>query len=90
MRQRTIRANRDYAAGERISLLREDRGMSRRDLAMAMQLANPTDARMQVSERTLVRIEEEGAVPTARVKFAIAAAFDMVPSQLWGPRAVIA
>lgn len=76
--------HRDYAAGEYVASLREDKGMSRGDLAMAMRLANPRDPRMQVSERTLVRIEDDGAVPTARVKFAIAAQLGMLPSQIWG------
>lgn len=64
--------------------MREDRGLSRRDLCQHMQLEHPRDPRMHVSERTLTRIEEDGAVPTARVKFAIAQAFDMVPSEIWG------
>lgn len=76
--------NRDYAAGEMIASMREDRGLSRADLVIAMRLANPGDARMHVSERTLARIEDEGAIPTARVKFAIAASLDLVPSQVWG------
>lgn len=84
------RQTRDYAAGERIALMREDRGMSRRDLCLAAQLANPRDARMHFSERTLARIEEEGAIPTARVKFALAAQFDMLPSHIWGARAAVA
>lgn len=79
--------HRDYGAGEYVSTLREDRGMSRGDLVVAMRLANPRDPRMQVSERTLQRIEDDGAVPTARVKFAIAAAFNLLPSQVWGNRA---
>lgn len=82
--------HRDYGAGEMIARMREDRGMSRGDLVMNMRLANPRDARMQVSERTLARIEDEGAIPTARVKFAIAAAFDMVPSEVWGARTRVA
>lgn len=51
-----------------------------------MLAMNPGDARMHVSERTLRRVEEEGIVPTARVQFAIAAAFSLLPSQLWGNR----
>ena len=76
--------NRDYAAGELIAATREDRGMSRGDLVLAMRNENPRDPRMHVSERTLARIEDEGAVPTARVKFAIAAALGLMPSQVWG------
>lgn len=78
------KAHRDYAAGEYVFTLREDKGLSRGDFAKAMRLANPRDARMQVSERTLVRIEDEGVVPTTRVKFAIAAQLGLVPSQIWG------
>lgn len=66
--------------------MREDAGLSRRDLARKLQIENPSDARMHVSDRTLARIEEDGVVPTARVKFAITHAFDMVPSEVWGAR----
>lgn len=84
--------NRDYAAGELIAAMREDRGMSRGDLVAAMRLANPRDPRMHVSERTLARIEDDGAIPTARVKFALAVALEMLPSQIWGAgrRALVA
>jgi hypothetical protein len=67
--------------------MREDRGLSRDDLVLSMRNANPRDPRMHISYRTLQRIEEDGAVPTARVKFALAAAFGLVPSQIWGSRA---
>ncbi|HZW09013.1 MAG TPA: hypothetical protein VFF69_03840 [Phycisphaerales bacterium] len=77
-------AHRDYAAGQRLAAMREDRGLSRGDLVREMQLANPRNPRMHVSERTLMRIEDHGAVPTARVKFAVSAAFGLLPSQIWG------
>lgn len=77
-------AHRDYAAGQRIAEMREDIGMSRGDLVLRMRNANPGDPRMHISYRTLQRVEEQGAIPTARVKFALAAAFDLVPSQVWG------
>lgn len=53
---------------------------------MQMTRSHPCTARMHVSERTLRRVEEEGVVPTPRVQFAIAAAFDLLPSQIWGGR----
>lgn len=54
-----------------------------------MLAMHPHDSRMHVSERTLRRVEEEGVIPTARVQFAIAAAFDRLPSQVWGNRSTI-
>lgn len=81
---------RDYVAGERIAQMRVDVGLSRRDMTLAMQLRHPGDSRMHVSERTLARIEEQGAIPTARVKFALAAQFDLLPSALWGSRIPVA
>lgn len=66
--------------------MRVDRGWSFRELSAHMAAAHPGDPRMHVSERTLRRVEEDGIVPTARVQFAIAAQFDLLPSQLWGSR----
>lgn len=57
---------------------------------MKMRLDNPRDARMHASERTIARIEEDGAIPTARVKFALSRQFDLLPSQVWGSRRVVA
>lgn len=82
--------SRDYGAGERVQEMREDRGLSRDDLVLRARLDNPRDPRMHISYRTLQRVEEEGAIPTARVKFAIAAVFNMVPSEIWGSRVRVA
>lgn len=64
--------------------MRIDRGWSLRELSRQMALGSPCDARMHVSERTLRRVEDDGVVPTARVQFAIARAFGLLPSQIWG------
>lgn len=69
--------------------LREDRGLSRHDLATKMRLDHPRDPRMHASSRTIQRIEEDGAVPTARVKFALSAQFNMLPSEIWGSRRLV-
>lgn len=82
------RQGRDYGAGELLQLLREDAGYSRRELADKIRRDNP-DPRLHVSERTMARIEDEGMVPTARVKFALAAAHERVPSEVWNAGRVL-
>lgn len=82
------RTSRDYAAGQQIATLREDRGFSRRDLSQHLATSYPDEPRMQVSDRTLARIEDDGVIPTARVKFALAMAFALSPSEIWGGRLV--
>ena len=76
------RQGRDYAAGELLRLLREDAGYSRRELADKIRRHNP-DPRMHVSDRTMARVEDDGVIPTARVKFALAAEHDRLPSDIW-------
>lgn len=58
--------------GAQVRLLRADRGLSPEQLGWATGVSGPT-----------VRRIERGAIPTARVQYAIASYFDMRPSQLW-------
>jgi DNA-binding XRE family transcriptional regulator len=74
---------RDKHAGALIQELREDRGWTPEALSYVIHKIDP---RYGVSGRTIRRIEKDGAIPTTRVKFGIAQAFEMVPSQIWSNR----
>lgn len=82
--------SRDDHAGELIEHLCLARAWGPMDLAIATgTLAKQReDPRFAVSRRTLERVMFDGAVPTARVKCAIAIALDVAPWQLWGPGAM--
>lgn len=76
--------SRDFRAGDELRRLREDHGLSQHDLAVKLVREHPRDSRYHVSERTIRRIEDNGVIPTVRVKFALAGSFDLLPSALWG------
>ena len=73
---------RDLHAARQIIELREDLGLSPEDLSYLISRTSP---KTPVSGRTIRRVEAVGAIPTPRVKFGIAVAFGLKPSDLWGP-----
>jgi uncharacterized protein GlcG (DUF336 family) len=84
------RRSRDDHAGELVEHLALARAWGAIDLALATsKLAQErNDPRLAVSRRTIERVMFDGAVPSARVKCAIALALDVAPWQLWGPGAM--
>jgi ribosome-binding protein aMBF1 (putative translation factor) len=82
-------AKRDFRAADYVRELRESRGLGRRDLAEAIETlaSKGTDVLpYTVSDRTIHRIEEDGAIPGPRVRFAIARFFDVPMADIWRPR----
>lgn len=75
--------NRDLYAAQRITELREDMGLSPEALSYAVHRESP---RTPVSGRTIRRIEATGRIPTPRVKYGIAMALGLKPSELWVSR----
>lgn len=73
---------RDFHAARKIVEFREDLGLSPEDLSYLISSKSP---RTPVSGRTIRRVEAHGAIPTPRVKFGIATAFDLKPSDIWAP-----
>jgi|SRR4051812_29200375 hypothetical protein len=82
--------SRDDHAGELVEYLCIARAWGAGDLATATEeLAHSRrDSRFAVSRRTVERVMFDGAVPTARVKCAIALVLGVAPWQLWGPGAM--
>lgn len=79
-------AKRDYRAADYIRELRESRGLSPTQLADAIaEIATKgkDECPYTVSSRTIYRIEEEGQVPTVRIKFALAAFFGVPMADIW-------
>lgn len=75
--------DRDPYAAQRIAELREDLGLSPEALSYLIYRESP---RTPVSGRTIRRIEATHRIPTPRVKFGIAKALGMKPSDIWSPR----
>lgn len=67
------------ATAARLRALRADRGLSPEQLSFAIQTAGLG----YVSGHTIRRAEEGKRNPTARVQYAIAAYFDLRPTELW-------
>lgn len=79
-------AKRDYRAADYLRELRELHGLSPHQLAEAITeiATKSTDGvTYTVSSRTIYRIEEQGQVPTARIKFALASFFDVPMYDIW-------
>lgn len=72
--------SKDRNAARRIRELRIDRGLTPEGLSYAIHKVAPD---FPVSGRTIRRIELQHVIPSVRVMFGIAKAFDMVPSQIW-------
>lgn len=75
-----MQRNRDRHAAALIRQMRVDRGLTPEGLSYEIYRAAPA---APVSGRTIRRIEKEGVIPSVRVMFGIAQAFEMVPSQIW-------
>lgn len=76
--------HRDWQASDRVRELRENEGLSRSELAQAIErLASKPGRPYTVSRKTIDRIEEMGAEPTVRVKFAIARFFELDVTEIW-------
>lgn len=76
--------SRDLHAAALIRELRIDNGLTPETLSYRIHKAAPD---YPVSGRTIRRIEKEGVIPSVRVMFGIARAFQMTPSQIWSARA---
>lgn len=59
--------------------LREDRGLSHEALSWAIY----REGHGTVSGRNIRRIEDTGAIPTVRVRFALASYFGRAQSEIW-------
>lgn len=68
----TLNTSRRRSPHTRLQKLRIDHGMSPNDLARRAGVSGDS-----------VRLAERGHVPSPRVQFAIAAVFDMKPTELW-------
>lgn len=68
--------NRDYLAAQEIRSRRINEGLSPETLG----------GLVKVSGHTIRRIEDQGAIPTPRVQFALAEHFQMRPTDLWHPQ----
>lgn len=78
----------DIHAAERITLMRESRGMSPEALACDIAehaMSEGWGQRGAVNAHTIRRIERTGHVPGPRVAFVMASYFGMVPHELWEP-----
>jgi DNA-binding XRE family transcriptional regulator len=79
-----MQRTRDRHAAALIRQMRVDRGLTPEGLSYEIYRCAPG---APVSGRTIRRIEKEAVIPSVRVMFGIAQAFDMVPSQIWGSAA---
>jgi DNA-binding XRE family transcriptional regulator len=79
----TYPAQRDWQAADLLQELREDAGLSREALAHEIAKRAGKNGLYPISAKTIYRIEVQGGVPTARVKFALAEFFGRVPSGIW-------
>ena len=72
-------ATRDLHAARLLKELATDKGLSPEALAWEIYKT----ARIQVSGRTIRRIEQAGVIPTPRVQFALASFFGLRPTEIW-------
>lgn len=88
MRGNTYPAKQDWAAADYLVELRESRGLSREALADEItRIATKSNSTIPytVSARSIYRYEEEGAVPGARIKFALAEFYGVPLVEIWQP-----
>lgn len=74
----------DIGAARLLIGLREQRGLSREQVPMAMARAGISPMRIP-SPKTLWRIEELGHVPSIGVKFALATFYERDIHSIWSP-----
>lgn len=86
MPRKQLPAHQNWRAAEYVQELRVTNGLSRQQLAEAIEeiATKSKDAhRFTVSARSIYNIEERGQEPGPRIKFAIARFFDVPMADIW-------